>query len=338
MTPDRPTSPDPPPPQRPIRLATRGSPLALAQTYLAIDRCRAAFPDFAFEIRIIKTTGDRLQRASMAQTPALVSKGLFTKELETALLRNEADLAVHSLKDLPTELPSGLTLGAVLEREDARDVFVCRSAGSPLPTSTRAHASPLDALPPQATVGTSSTRRREQLLELRPDLRVVQIRGNLSTRLDKLAHDPNLAATLLAAAGLRRLGYQLRPDGAIHGPPQHPAPPGLRVALLPISLMIPCVGQAAIGIETRADDPLAQSLCLRLDHDVTRACVTAERAFLRAMGGGCLSPVAAYAEVDFGLLRIEGVSFRSGSAARAAATGPLNAPESLGQKLASRLS
>ncbi len=337
MHPDRCASPDPASPQRPIRLATRGSPLAMAQTHLAIDRCRAAFPDLAFEIRIIKTTGDRLQRASMAQAPASVSKGLFTKELETALLRDEADMAVHSLKDLPTELPAGLILGAVLEREDARDVLVCRSTGSALPTSTPAHASLLDALPPHATVATSSTRRREQLLELRPDLRVVQIRGNLSTRLEKLAHDPDLAATLLAVAGLRRLGYQLRPDGAIHGPPQHPAPPGLRAISLPIDLMIPCVGQAAIGIEIRADDRLAQSLCSRLDHDVTRACATAERAFLRAMGGGCLSPVAAYAEVDSGLLKLRGISFRSGHAARAAATGPLSAPEDLGQKLASRL-
>lgn len=337
MHPDRPASPDPAAPQRTIRLATRGSPLAMAQTHIAIDRCRAAFPNLAFEIRIIKTTGDRLQRASMAQAPASVSKGLFTKELETALLRNEADLAVHSLKDLPTELPDGLTLGAVLEREDARDVLVCRPTGSPPPTSTPVHASLLDALPQEATVATSSTRRREQLLELRPDLRVVQIRGNLSTRLEKLAHDPDLAATLLAFAGLRRLGYQFRPNGAIHGPPQHPAPPGLRAMFIPINLMIPCVGQAAIGIETRVDDPLAQSLCARLDHVVTRACVTAERGFLRATGGGCLSPVAAYAEVDSGLLTLRGISFRSGSAARATITGPLNTPESLGQNLASRL-
>ncbi len=324
-------------PQRPLRLATRGSPLALAQAQQVLSRFRTVFPHLTFEIRIIKTTGDRLQHAAMPQAPGSLPKGLFTKEIEAALLRNEADLAVHSLKDLPTEIPPSLALAAVLEREDARDVLVCRLEHAARVGSAPTPACALDILASETTIATGSPRRREQLLALRPDLRVVAIRGNLNTRLDKLARDPLLAATLLAAAGLHRLGYRLQPNGSIQGPPDRPVPPGLAAAFLPIELMIPCVGQAAIGIEVRADDEAAQALCRRINHPPTLACVTAERAFLRSMGGGCLSPVAAYAEAASGVLKLRGVSFRGGAAAHATLAGPVNAPEALGRRLASEL-
>lgn len=325
--------------QRLIRLATRGSPLALAQARQVLCRCRATFPDLTFELRIVKTAGDKLQRASMAQAPGALPKGLFTKELETALLRGEADLAVHSLKDLPTDVPAGLKLGAVLEREDPRDVLVCRldTVATPIPTSAARAELSVNALPRTATVATSSTRRREQLLALRPDLRIVEIRGNVGTRLQKLADQADLAATLLAAAGLRRLGYQLSSDGGIEGPPDHPAPSRLLATLLSIETMIPCVGQAAIGLEIRAEDGLLHSVCKALDHGATHTCVTAERAFLRQMGGGCQSPVAAYAQVAAGVLEIRGVSFRSGRATRATFRGPPTEPESLGENLARAL-
>lgn len=302
-----------------------------------LDRCRAAFPHLRWEIRIIRTTGDKLQRASMAQSPGALPKGLFTKEIETALLRQEADLAVHSLKDLPTDVPSDLSLAAVLEREDPRDVLVCRlhalrspAASSPAPLS-------LDALPPGAAVATSSTRRREQLLALRPDLSVTEIRGNVGTRLQKLADQPGLAATLLAAAGLSRLGYRLHADGRLEPPPGHTIPPGLAATPLPVDTMIPCVGQAAIGLEIRSGDSRLHSVCQVLNHAGTLACVTAERAFLHQMGGGCQSPVAAYATGGDGVLEIRGVSFRTGRAVRASLRGPAAEPEPLGQQLADRL-
>ncbi|RME93156.1 MAG: hypothetical protein D6766_08685, partial [Verrucomicrobia bacterium] len=213
---------------RPIILATRGSPLALVQTEQVLAACRAAFPRLRFEMKIIKTTGDKLQRASMARKADTLPKGLFTKELETALLRRRADLAVHSLKDLPTDLPSGLALGAVLPREDVRDVLIYRSeigaawqppaeeGLDPLPPRRSFPAGMKVAdLPEGATIATSSTRRREQLLALRPDLRIVEIRGNVGTRLNKLLRQPELDATILAAAGLKRLGYVIRPDGSL---------------------------------------------------------------------------------------------------------------------------
>lgn len=341
-----------------IILATRGSPLALVQTEQVLAACRAAFPRLRFEMKIIKTTGDKLQRASMAQKAGALPKGLFTKELETALLRHRADLAVHSLKDLPTELPAGLRLAAVLPREDVRDVLLYRSeigaawqppaeeGLDPLPPRRSFPAGLKVAdLPKGATVATSSTRRREQLSALRPDLRVVEIRGNVGTRLNKLLRQPELDATILAAAGLKRLGYEIRADGTLacwrtegsQSQSQLREEVEFRAAMLSLDEMLPCVGQGAIGLEIRAGDERMEEICRRLNHYATFQCVTAERAFLRAMGGGCQSPVAALAEWHEEEIRVQAVSFRSGTRQFAQVRGPHREAESLGLQLAAQL-
>lgn len=351
------------PAEAPIRIATRGSPLALAQAETVAALCRAAFPRLRFELKIIKTTGDKLQKASLARPGAVVPKGLFTKELEVALLRGQADLAVHSLKDLPTELPAGLALGAVLKRADPRDVLVYRSEALARQTHVVAGAQAADwepstqprrgfpphlrlaDLPAGAVVATSSTRRREQLLALRPDLRVVEIRGNVGTRLQKLADRAELDATLLAAAGLERLGMRISEDGVLSCPVLDSAsisapsavPEGLLAVRLPVEEILPAVGQAAIGVEIRAGDERLQAICARLNHHDTFQCVTAERAFLHAMGGGCQAPVAAFAQVVDGQLWLRGVSFRSGAARRAEVRGDLKQPVALGEALAEQL-
>ncbi|HEY2952594.1 MAG TPA: hydroxymethylbilane synthase [Verrucomicrobiae bacterium] len=328
---------------RPIFIATRGSALALAQAHAVLAQCRAAFPDQSFEIRIIKTTGDKLQTASLAS--AELPKGLFTKELEVALLKAEADLAVHSLKDLPTELPAGLTLGAVGQRADVRDVLIYRDVehivchfdpAQPAQTGKRGFKSALNirALPHGATLATSSTRRSAQALEMRPDLNVVPIRGNVGTRLKKMAEQAGLDAIILAAAGLSRLHFEILPGGQLQG---DGVPPGLAATPITIREMLPCVGQAAIGIEVReGDEPIAK-ICAKLDHYETRQCVTAERAFLQAMGGGCQLAVAAYAEVRGGQLRMRAVSFLGQHAQRAEAQRAVNEAVELGQQIADQL-
>lgn len=290
-----------------IHIATRGSALALAQARSVLAQCEVAFPERRFELKIIKTTGDKLQTASLASLN--LPKGLFTKELETALLSREADLAVHSLKDLPTELPAGLVLGAVGERADARDVLIAREA-------TR-----VADLPRGATVATSSTRRQAFLLDLRPDLKVVPIRGNVPTRLKRFAEKPGLNAMVLAAAGLIRLGYSFAEINAY-----------------PLSFdeMLPCVGQAALGIEIRSDNAEMAAICEKLNHPTTFACVTAERAFLRGVGGGCQIPVAAYAELKGAEIHLRAVSFLSKPPRRGELTG--SDPDRAGRELAERLS
>lgn len=322
--------------EAPIRIATRGSPLALAQANLVAAACRAAFPQRPFELKIIKTTGDKLQKASMAKADPSLPKGLFTKELEVALLAGEADLAVHSLKDLPTDLPSGLELGAVLERADPCDVLVYRRSPAPAGRGF-APGLTLAGLPADATVATSSTRRREQVLAARPGATVVEIRGNVGTRLQKLADQPKWDATLLAAAGLARLGFGIQPDGRLTGPGKGNIPEGLLAVPLSPEEMLPCVGQAAIGLEVRAGDERTAALCARLNHGDTFRCVTAERAFLHAMGGGCQSPVAAFAEVTGDTLHLQGLSFRHGPVQRAILRGSPDEAAALGQKLAALL-
>lgn len=321
---------------QPILLATRGSPLALAQANTVLALLRAAFPNRAFDLRLIKTTGDKLQKASMANPAASLPKGLFTKELEIALLAGEATLAVHSLKDLPTELPGGLELGAVLPRADARDVMVFRCANSSIGRGYTADMT-IEDFPAGAVIATSSTRRREQLLARRSDLTIVEIRGNVGTRLTKVATLAELDATLLAAAGLFRLGFRIAADGALSGPTPDAVPAGLLGVCLDPQEMIPAVGQAAIGLECRADDPLALELCARLNDATTMHAVTAERAFLRAMGGGCQSPVAAHAIVLDGCLRLNGVSFRNGPGRHGEIAGSACDAEKLGRRLAEQL-
>lgn len=337
-------------PSRSFVIATRGSALALAQANTVLAQCRAAFPRMSFSLNIIKTTGDKLQSASLANPDASLPKGLFTKELEVALLNHEADLAVHSLKDLPTELPPGLVLGAVGKRADVRDVLIYRDAET-VRTEAKAQAGAewtpgqrdrrgfapklkLSRLPADTVVATSSTRRRALLLVALPHARVVELRGNVPTRLLKLAERSDLDAILLAAAGLERLRFRIDSEGKLAG---ESVPPGLLAVHLEPEEMLPAVGQAAVGIEVRAGDDRIVPILECLNHGNTHLCVRAERAFLRAMGGGCSSPVAAYAELHGHQLRMRVVSFLDGTAKRAEAKRKAQEPEELGQQLATEV-
>jgi hydroxymethylbilane synthase len=253
---------------QPIRIGTRGSPLALVQARMVRDALADAQPDLRgtddIQILPIKTTGDAVQDRKLME---IGGKGLFTKEIEEALLDGRIDCAVHSMKDMPTWLPDGLVIGAMLAREDARDALFAR-------TGKR-----IAELPPGATVGTASLRRQAQLLALRPDLKVVSLRGNVETRLRKLAAG-EAEATLLAVAGLKRLGLL---DKA--------------AAIIDSGEILPAVGQGAIGIEMRAGDTRMRALLASLDHGATTLCVTAERACLAELDGSCNTPIAAYAEL-----------------------------------------
>jgi hydroxymethylbilane synthase len=339
---------------RPIILATRGSPLALAQTQLVLAECRTRFPDTLFDFRVFKTTGDRLQHAGPTAQVGPVPKGLFTKELEVALLAREADLAVHSLKDLPVELPAGLELAAVLPREDPRDVLILTAAGrlasslracGTLPagevaehTGTPPTLATLSHLPRAVLVATSSTRRREQLLAAAPGLRLREIRGNVSTRLRRLRESPDTEATLLAAAGLNRLGYRILPDGRLLSPSADAGSVGFLACYLAPEIMLPCPGQAAIGLELRADDVQAATIARQLNDLETFNCVVAERTFLRGMGGGCQSPLAALAECRASQIRLRALALRQGRLRRAEAEGPPEAAADLGLQLSRVLS
>jgi hydroxymethylbilane synthase len=274
-----------------LRIGTRGSPLALAQARAVRDRVAAAhgWAPEAIEVRPIRTSGDLIQDRPLADAGG---KGLFTKEIEQALIDGAIDLAVHSAKDMPTVLPDGLVLAACLEREDVRDAFISRKAGD------------LSALPAGSIVGTSSLRRHAQLRRLRPDLTVVNFRGNVETRLHKL--DAGVAdATLLALAGLKRLGLA---DTA--------------TAILPVEEFLPAVGQGAIAIETRAADARAQDLIAAVDHADTSTALTAERAFLAVLDGSCRTPIAGHATVAAQTLQLRGLILRpDGSEAHETACG-----------------
>jgi hydroxymethylbilane synthase len=316
-------------------IATRGSELALAQAEAVLTQCRAQFPDRSFQIAIIKTTGDKIQTASLASSN--LPKGLFTKELETALLEGQAHLAVHSLKDLPTELPTGLILGATPPREDVRDVLIYRDARSTHgPGRVFDRLNSINDLPPGAYLATSSTRRAAQARYLRPDLNTQPIRGNVPTRLKKLLAQPEIDALVLAAAGLNRLGCSISTDGSLRASSQI-APAGLMATLLPFEEMLPCVGQGAIAIETRLADAEATAVCARLNDLATFQCVRAERALLRGLGGGCQLPIGAYAQLLGNHLHLRAVSFLSSTPSRAEGTGDPAEPESLGRHVASLL-
>jgi hydroxymethylbilane synthase len=260
---------------RTFRIGTRGSPLALAQAYEARARLMAAhgLPEDAFEIVVIRTSGDRIQDRPLS---AVGGKGLFTKEIEEGLLDGSVDLAVHSMKDMPTELPPGLAMAAILPREDVRDAFVSLAWPS------------LGALPAGARVGTSSLRRGAQVLRRRPDLVVVPFRGNVETRLRKLA-DGVADATLLACAGLRRLGMADRITAPIE-----------------TTDMLPAVAQGAVGLEIRESDTELRSLVAALDDARSATEVTAERTFLARLEGSCRTPIAALARVDGDRLTFDG--------------------------------
>jgi hydroxymethylbilane synthase len=269
-----------PTPEAPLRIGTRGSPLALAQAHETRRRLMAAFdlPEAAFEIVVIKTTGDRILDRPLKE---IGGKGLFTREIEDDMLAGRIDIAVHSMKDMPVAQPEGLLLDCYLPREDVRDAFV-----SP-------HAGGLADLSPGTRVGTSSLRRKAQLLNRRPDLEVVEFRGNVQTRLRKL-EEGVAACTFLAMAGLNRLGMT------------HVA-----TSTIATEEMLPAVAQGAIGIERRADDARAAAMLEAIHHGPTGRRLAAERAFLAALDGSCETPIAGLAELDGGTLRLRGEILRT---------------------------
>ena len=287
-----------------IRLATRGSALALAQARAVAEGLAAG--GARVEVIAIRTEGDRRAEARLAE---IGGKGLFVREIEQALLRGDADVAVHSLKDLPAELPAGLTLPVFPEREDPRDVLVTREPCT------------LGELSPGAMVGTSSPRRRALLLALRPDLVVTPIRGNVDTRLTKLTSG-EWAAVLLAAAGLRRLGLA----------PRHAAP-------LAPDVFVPAVGQGVLAVQARADDAMTLAALQPLDHAPTRLCALAERAFLARLGASCVTPMAAHARYADGRIVMDAVvaSEDGDRVLRQRAEGPAAEPEALGRDVADAL-
>jgi len=252
---------------QPVRIGTRGSPLALRQANEVRDKLIAAhgWDDQAIAIEIIQTSGDRIKHRPLRE---FGGKGLFTKEIEEALLSDTIDMAVHSMKDLETDLPDGLVVGTLLEREDVRDAFLSPRAAS------------LAELPEGARLGTASLRRQAQVKRARPDLDVVPFRGNVETRLRKL-HAGEADATLLALAGLRRLGLEDR-----------------ATALLEPDEMLPAIGQGAIGIEVRANNAAIRELLAPIHDEETAICIAAERAFLAALDGSCHTPIAGLAVLN----------------------------------------
>ena len=290
----------------PIRIGTRGSQLARWQANWVASALTAADPNRTAELVIIKTKGDKILDVPLARVGG---KGLFVKEIEAAVSDGRADLAVHSMKDMPADLPEGLIIGAVPKRESAGDVLISRTGAG------------LADLPPGAVVGTSSLRRAAQIRHRRPDLTVIPIRGNLDTRLKKLDAG-EVDATVLAAAGVRRLGMEARIT-------EH----------LDEETMLPAVGQGALCVEIRRDDPEIGPLAAALDHADSRLAVTAERAFLHRLEGSCQVPVAGRARINGDTLTLTGlVAELDGSTVfKDVETGPADTAEALGRRLADRL-
>jgi hydroxymethylbilane synthase len=251
-------------------IGTRGSKLALWQAEFVRTSLQKLHAGLAIELNKIKTTGDKILDVPLAQVGG---KGLFVKEIEEALLRHEADIAVHSMKDVPTEFPEGLHLAVICEREDPRDAFISSQKKGTGPRR-------FQDLPSGAKIGTSSLRRSCQILHIRPDLRIEQLRGNLDTRLRKL-DEGQYDAVILASAGVKRLGLQHR-----------------LTEILPYEISLPAIGQGAIGIECRTNDDFISQLISPLNHLQTQICVTAERAFLKRLEGGCQVPIAAHARLE----------------------------------------
>jgi hydroxymethylbilane synthase len=282
-----------------ITIGTRGSKLALWQAEFVKTQLQKLSPDLGIEIRKIKTTGDKILDVPLAQVGG---KGLFVKEIEEALLRYEADIAVHSMKDVPTDFPDGLHLPVVCEREDPRDALILRTkskvkiekSNPPLPPFSKGGQGGITqslilSLPKNAKIGTSSLRRSCQLLSLRPDLKIEQLRGNLDTRLRKL-DEGQFDAIILAAAGMNRLGLQDR-----------------ITEILPLDISLPAIGQGAVGIECRVNDEWVNNLISALNHPETFVCVKAERAFLKKLEGGCQVPIAAHARLKDGRIVMQGL-------------------------------
>ncbi len=286
-----------------LTIATRGSQLALAQAEWVAARLRELDPGLTVDLKVLKTKGDKILDVPLAKVGG---KGLFVKEIEDALLTGQAQVAVHSMKDMPTELPPGLVIAAITQREDPRDVLVTRDGRG------------VDGLPANPRIGTSSLRRQAQALALRPDAEIVSIRGNVQTRLKKM-EELGLDAILLASAGLRRLEMADVP-----------------VSPLEPTQMLPAVGQGALAIEINQADQYTMDLCTRLDHQKTAWAVAAERAFLARLEGGCQVPIAGYAVVEDGQVIFEGLvaSLDGKQVIRSKKTGSPDAAAQLGRQAA----
>ncbi len=292
--------------KRLIHIGTRGSKLALWQAEWVKSRLEGLHPGLAVELTVIKTKGDKILDVPLAKVGG---KGLFVKEIEEALLADRIDLAVHSMKDMPSEIPDGLCIGAVPERESPMDALISREGQT------------LDDLPRGARIGTSSLRRASQLRRVRPDIDIVPLRGNLDTRLRKL-DEGQMAAIVLAAAGIRRLGLDER-----------------ITQLLPPEIMLPAVGQGALCVETRHEDPEVAQLVAPMESPATRTAVTAERAFLHRLEGGCQVPIAGHATLEDDQLALTGlVSDLAGQTVfREMQTGPAAQAAVIGRSLADQL-
>jgi len=286
-----------------IKVGTRGSKLALTQTNYVVEALKKAAPETEAEICVIKTSGDIMQDVSLAQ---IGGQGVFVKEIEEALLAGNIDLAVHSMKDVPGETPEGLTFAALMPREDARDVLVSRGNVK------------MEFMPKGAKIGTGSLRRAAQIKAMLPDINIFPLRGNIDTRLKKIETE-NLTGVILAAAGMKRMGYLEK-----------------ITQYLPIELMLPAVGQGALGLQTRKGDTELAELCGKLNHPQTFAEVSAERSYLRALGGGCRLPIAAYGLLEGKRLTLEGlIAAPNGSEViRDKVWGEIGAAEELGKRLA----
>jgi hydroxymethylbilane synthase len=284
-------------------IGSRGSSLALWQTNFVKSKLEARFPEIKLRIKIIKTTGDKLVDVALAK---IGDKGLFTRQIEIALLEKEIDLAVHSLKDLQTVQPEGLIIGAVSEREKPNDVLISKNYAS------------IDDLPRNAKVATGSLRRKSQLLNYRPDLQIFEIRGNVPTRLEKFA-ESDLDAMILAFAGVHRLNL----DAHIK-------------QIIPFEIMLPAVGQGAMAIEIRSDDDATKSLVQILNDESTQACTAAERSFLRRLEGGCQVPIGANAVLRDDTIYLEGMAGNLDGSVnlRERISGEKSEAETLGKRLA----
>lgn len=286
-----------------LKIGTRGSQLALFQANWVKDRLVQAHPDLRVTLIKIKTTGDKIQDAPLAK---IGGKGLFVKEIEEALLKKRTDLAVHSIKDVPTEFPEGLHLSVITKREDPRDVLISKDG------------KPLKDLPKGAKIGTSSLRRQAQLLHFRSDFELIPLRGNLDTRLKKLK-SMNLDAIVLALAGVKRLGF----DEKI-------------TEIIPPEVSLPAIGQGALGIETRMADQEVESRIRLLNDRDSSIAINAERAFLKKLEGGCQVPIAAFARIVDTTLHIDGLvgTIDGKRLIRHHVEGPIERAESLGVELA----
>ncbi len=286
-----------------LRIGTRGSPLALYQANWVKKKLIQAYPHLHVILIRIKTTGDKIQDAPLAK---IGGKGLFVKEIEEALIGKRIDLAVHSIKDVPTVLPEGLHLSAITKREDPRDAFISRDGVL------------LEDLPQRAKIGTSSLRRQAQLLHLRGDFEMISLRGNLDTRLKKL-ETMNLNGIVLALAGVRRLGLESR-----------------ITEIIPPEICLPAIGQGALGIETRRDDEEVDKFIQCLNHPPSSITIQAERSFLKRLGGGCQVPIAAFSRMVGSTLQIEGMvgTIDGKRLMKHRIEGPVEKAEALGIELA----